>query len=268
MSEEFMLPVVQQNNIFTTEVRGTQFTYYITGPIREPENYVDLCNILRSAGPQDEVIIRLNSRGGLVSSERMIVNAIEESQALVRGFIEYDCMSAATGIFLAAHHHAWAEHIQFMVHCAFWGSIGKNPDVKSQTEFGVKQLEEEINSTYKGLLSDEELIQCNEGKEFWFGAKELEARMSGFLEYRNSLPCDCGDSSCPRSPENMALLEEEEDFEVPTLEDIIQKAVEEGVTKALAERDRKEAKKKPVKPKEPKVRVIKNEKVISGAIEE
>ena len=40
-----------------------------------------------------------------------------------------------------------------------------------------------------------------------------------------------------------SLLEEEEDFEVPTLEDIIQKAVEEGVTKALAERDRKEAQK-------------------------
>ena len=252
MQDEFMMPMLQplSSKTFTTEVRGQQHTYYLTGDVTEPDNYVDLCNLLRSCSPQDEVLIRINSRGGSVASERMIVNAIQECQGTVVAYIEYFCMSAATGVFLAAHHHAWADHIQFMVHCAFWGSIGKNPDVKSQTEFGVKQLEEEINSTYKGLLSDEELVQCNEGKEFWFGAKELEERMKGFLEYRNSLPSDCGSAECPRSPENMALLEDEEDFEVPTLEDMIANAVQEGISKALAERDRKEAQKaKKAKPK-------------------
>jgi ATP-dependent protease ClpP protease subunit len=184
MSEDFkIMPMMQATNTFTTEVRGTQFTYYLTGPIEAPENYVDLCNILRTAGPQDEVIIRINSRGGFVSSERMIVNAIMESQANVKGFIEYDCMSAATGVFLACSAHGWGEHIQFMAHCAWWGSVGKNPDVKSQTEFGIKQMEEEIETTYQGLLSPEEITQCNDGKEFWFGAKELEERMMRFYDY-------------------------------------------------------------------------------------
>lgn len=253
MSEEFMLPMLQPlgSKTFTTEVRGQQHTYYLTGDVTEPDNYIDLCNLLRSCSPQDEVLIRINSRGGSVASERMIVNAIQECQGTVVAYIEYFCMSAATGIFLAAHHHAWAEHIQFMVHCAFWGSIGKNPDVKSQTEFGVKQLEEEINSTYKGLLSDEELIQCNEGKEFWFGAKELETRMEGFLEYRNSLPCNCGDSSCPRSPENMKMLEDEEFDEIPTLQEMLKQAVAEGIAeheKNKLAAEKKAARKKP-KPK-------------------
>jgi ATP-dependent protease ClpP protease subunit len=84
--------MIQTNKIFSTEVRGTQYTYYLTGPIGPPEEYVDLCNILRQSAPQDEVIIRINSRGGFVSSERMIVNAIRESQATVAAFIEYDCM--------------------------------------------------------------------------------------------------------------------------------------------------------------------------------
>jgi len=194
MSEETIVPFFSPKNIFTTEVRGTQHTYYLTGVIGPPENYVELCNILRSSGPQDEVVIRINSRGGSVASERMIVNAIEESEANVVAFIEYDCMSAATGVFLAAHKHGWARHIQFMAHCAWWGAIGKNPDIKSQTEFGLKQMEEEIGDTYTGLLTEEEISLCNDGKEFWFGAKELEERMERFYEYRASQPCN--DPTC------------------------------------------------------------------------
>ena len=224
MSDDMkIIPMMQQSNMFTTEVRGQQHTFYITGPIGQPEEYIELCNTLRTCSPQDEVIIRLNSRGGLVSSERMIVNAVRESQATVRGFIEYDCMSAATGIFLACHIHGWAEHIQFMAHCSWWGAIGKNPDIKSQTEFGLRQMEEEIEATYTGLLSPEEIIQCNEGKEFWFGAKELEERMGSYYEYLESQ--GCGDSECP------GCSAEPEEME--TVDLLIEKAVESGVNKAL-----------------------------------
>lgn len=223
MSDDFrIMPMMQTGgNTFTTEVRGTQHTYYLTGQIEAPENYVDLCNILRTAGPQDEVIIRINSRGGFVSSERMIVNAIMESQANVKGFIEYDCMSAATGVFLACSEHGWGEHIQFMAHCSWWGSVGKNPDVKSQTEFGIKQMEEEIETTYAGLMTPEEISQCNDGKEFWFGAKELEERMGNFYEYHAERGCDNPDcNECSGEP-------------MPSIDSIITDAVAEGVEQAL-----------------------------------
>jgi ATP-dependent protease ClpP protease subunit len=224
MADEQLIPIFPQKNIFTTEVRGQQHTYYLTGPITEPENYVDLCNTLRSSSPQDEIIIRINSCGGHVSSERMIVNAIQESQANVKGFIEYNCMSAATGIFLACREHDRGEHIQFMAHCAWWGAIGKNPDIKSQTEFGLKQMEEEINSTYSGLLSPEELVLCNNGKEYWFGAQELDERMVNFYTYQkeNSKVCNDPDcTSCGEGPE-------------ASLESIIQEAVQKGVQAALS----------------------------------
>lgn len=178
----------------------------------------------------------------------MIINSVQESEANVVGFIEYDCMSAATGIFLACKQHGWAEHIQFMAHCAFWGSVGKNPDVKSQTEFGIKQLEEEITSTYKGLLTDEEILLCNDGKEFWFGAKELATRMENFYEYQKSLPCDCGSPECQANQ----ALEEEEDFDdMPTLEDMISSAVASGIEQY--EKKRLAAEKKATKVKPTKV---------------
>lgn len=241
MSEETFIPMFPTQNVFTTEVRGQQHTYYLTGPIGDPEKYVDLCNILRTSGPHDEVIIRINSQGGSVATEQMLVNAISESEANVVGFIEYFCMSAATGIFLACKQHDWAKHIQFMVHCAWWSSYGKTPDIKSHTEFASQQMEEEITAAYSGLLDEDELKSCNDGKEFWFGAKELERRMESFYEYRQSLPCPCGDPSCGSSTEGPE--ENEEDFEeMPSLSEIIADAVELGVKKALAARDAAEKK--------------------------
>lgn len=215
MSEQ-MIAVAAPNKSFVAEVKGTQHTFYLTGPIGAPDEYVELCNTLRTSGPQDEVVIRINSRGGFVSSERMIVNAINESQATVKGFIEYDCMSAATGIFLACHQHAWAEHIQFMAHCSWWGSIGKNPDIKSQTEFGIQQMEEEIVTTYSGMFNDEEIRQLNEGKEFWLGAKELEERMLAYYEYQDS-----------NTPEG------QEDFQQVSIEDLVSESVEKAFEKFI-----------------------------------
>lgn len=261
MSDEFKFtPMIQQNNIFTTEVRGTQYTYYITGPITEPENYVDLCNILRSCSPQDEVIIRLNSRGGYVSSERMIVNAIQESQAMVRGFIEYDCMSAATGVFLACHSHAWGEHIQFMAHCSWWGAVGKNPDIKSQTEFGIKQMEEEIVSTYSGLLNEDELLACNDGKEFWFGAKELEERMLKYYEYKDSLPCDCGQADCKNPATTDGEFEEEEPFDIKSL-------IKEALAELLDEREAPKVTKESMEKAPPKKRTTKAKDVVTVKVD-
>lgn len=262
MSEETFIPMFPTQNVFTTEVRGQQHTYYLTGPIGDPEKYVDLCNILRTSGPHDEVIIRINSQGGSVASEQMIVNAIGESEANVVGFIEYYCMSAATGVFLACKQHDWAKHIQFMVHCAWWSSYGKTPDIKSHTEFASKQMDEEITAAYSGLLNDEELSACNDGKEFWFGAKELERRMESFYEYRQSLPCPCGDENCSNNPQ------EEEDFDdFPgfNLEELVEKAVQAGVTKALAARDAKERKasrSKPTKVSVEPVEVTESGKII------
>lgn len=185
-----IVPIMQQNRTFISEVKGTQYTYYLTGHIGEPDEYIELCNILRNACSQDEVVVRINSRGGSVASERMIINAIRECQANVVGFIEYDCMSAATGIFLACNEHQWAEHIQYMIHTSSWGTGGKTPDVRSHAEFCANQLDSENHSNYAGFLTEDELKELNNGKEFWFGAEDLIERMEMFYDFHASRLAD------------------------------------------------------------------------------
>lgn len=254
MGDSGMIPMFQPNKTFTTEFRGVRYEYYLTGEIGPAEDYVDLCNILRTASEQDEVVLRIRSGGGSVHTGNMIINAINESQANVIGFIESDCGSMATFIFLACHTWGVSESAEFFCHTCSYGTWGKEHENFTQAEFIRKQAHKQMRQRYKNFLTESEIESVISGADVYLDADEIMERLAPYAEARANEPCNCGSPECPRSPENMALLEEEEDFEdVPTLDSIIEKAVQEGVTKALAERDRKEAQKaKKTKPKESK----------------
>lgn len=269
MSEEKLLPMFPQNKTFTTEFRGVRYDYYLTGAIGDPEEYLDLCNILRSASPQDEVVIRFNTPGGQVRTGNMIINAIEESEANVIGFIESDCGSMGTYIFLACHTWGVSESAEFFAHTCTSGSYGKEHETYEQAVFLRKQQHKLMRKRYANFLTEVEIEKVISGSDVYLDADEIMERLEVYAEARSKQPCNCGDSSCPRSPENMALLEEEEDFEeIPTLESIIEKAVQEGVSKALAERDRKEAQKARKKPSAKTQKALEQAKMINEAFKE
>ena len=122
-----VLPIFhnQSQKLLRKEMTSTLYEYYLVGDIGEPDDYIELCDILRSASPNDEVLIRFNSGGGLLSTGDMIINAINESQANVHGFIEHSCGSMATMIFLQCHSWSLSDSAEFFVHNASGGSFGK-----------------------------------------------------------------------------------------------------------------------------------------------
>jgi len=231
MSEEFMLPMLQStgNKTFTTEFRGVRYDYYLTGAIGDPEEYLDLCNILRSASPQDEVVIRFNTPGGQVRTGNMIINAIEESQANVIGFIESDCGSMGTYIFLACHSWGVSEAAEFFAHTCTSGSYGKEHETYEQAVFLRKQQHKLMRKRYSNFLTESEIEKVISGSDVYLDADQILERLEGYAEARANEPCNCGNPECSRSPEKLALLEQEEQEEIPTLEDLIEKAVAQGI---------------------------------------
>ena len=149
--------MLQQNKTFTTEFRGVRYEYYLTGVIGDPEEYLDLCNILRSASSQDEVIIRFNTPGGQVRTGNMIINAINESEATVVGFIESDCGSMGTYIFLACHTWGVSEAAEFFCHTCSSGSYGKEHETYEQAVFLRKQQHKLMRKRYANFLTEEEI---------------------------------------------------------------------------------------------------------------
>lgn len=224
MSEDFkMLPMLQQSKTFTTEFRGVRYDYYLTGVIGDPEEYLDLCNILRTAGPQDEVIIRFNTPGGQVRTGNMIINAINESEANVIGFIESDCGSMGTYIFLACHTWGVSESAEFFCHTCSSGSFGKEHETYEQAVFLRKQQHKIMRKRYANFLTDEEIEKVISGSDVYLDADEIMERLELYSLAREEQ--GCGNPEC-----NECSSEQEE---MPSLDEMIEDAVESGVQKAL-----------------------------------
>jgi hypothetical protein len=81
----------------------------------------------------------------------------------------------------------FAESSEMMLHTAHYGSIGTVPNVKGQTEFATRQINKLLDQAYKGFLTDKELDELKNGKEFWFDAEESGKRMTKRYKYLNGL---------------------------------------------------------------------------------
>ena len=180
-----VLPIFhnQSQKLLRKEMTSTLYEYYLVGEIGEPDDYIELCDILRSASPNDEVLIRFNSGGGLLPTGDMIINAINESQANVHGFIEHSCGSMATMIFLQCHSWSLSDSAEFFVHNASGGSFGKENETYVSTMFARRKIHRMIKNRYAGFLSDVEIENVLNGQDYYFDAEEISSRLESYSAY-------------------------------------------------------------------------------------
>lgn len=170
------------------EVVKNVHDYYLTGEIGEAHNYLDLCEVLRKASADDEITIRFNSEGGLVATGNQIINAINESEAYVRGYIESSCGSMATMIFLACHSWAVSDHAEFFIHTSSGGTFGKENETFAQALFTRKKTHNMIKNRYAGFLSEAEIARVLEGTDLYFDAEDIMERLDQFVaHHRNTM---------------------------------------------------------------------------------
>tara|TARA_R110000744_G_C19371770_1_gene563130 strand:- start:11676 stop:12443 length:768 start_codon:yes stop_codon:yes gene_type:complete len=236
-----MMPMLQPNKLFVTEFHNhVRYDYYLMGVIGDPDEYLDLCHAIRSCGPDDEVFLRINSPGGRVSTGNQIINAIKECIGNVVGFIESDCGSMATFIFLACHQWAVSEYAEFFCHTASGGNYGKESETFEASTFFRKQTHNRIRKDYKDFLTEDEIEHLLKGGDYYFNAEETMERMKVFSEARD---------------------QKSEDTAPESISDIIEEKVEKGISKGIESIIKKydlTEKPKPVrkaKPKVPKITV-------------
>ena len=222
MQPEEMMPMMQPNKLYITEGRDeTLYEYYLTGLIGDPEEYIDLCKALRACRPEDNFIIRINSGGGQVRTGNQIINAIHECQGTTIGFIEHDCGSMATFIFLACTTWGVSKYAEWFSHTVSSGSFGKENETYESAQFLRKQSHKRIRDEYQGFLDSEQIEKILTGTDIYLDADEIMERLEAYAEYQESLAEECNDENCQEcSPQE-------------TIDTIIDKAVESGVTKAL-----------------------------------
>lgn len=197
MSEDLkILPMLQPNKLFITENRDhTLYEYYLLGNIGDPEDYVELCHALRTARPEDKFILRFNSGGGQVRTGNQILNALHECEALTIGFIEHDCGSMCTFLFLACHTWGVSKYAEWFSHTVSGGNFGKECETFEASQFLRRQTHKRIREEYAHFLTEEEIEKILTGTDIYLDADEIMERLEGFDEMRreNQEPCSCGE---------------------------------------------------------------------------
>lgn len=157
-------------------------TFYISGVIKEAENYIDMIHIIRNASPADQVVIHINSVGGVLDTALQITGAMIESEASITCSVEGSCMSAATLIFLAADNFQVNEHSIFMLHNYSSGAYGKGGELFDQISHEKVWSTKLLNSVYAGFLTKKEIRSILDNKDIYMDAEEAIKRLKKRLK--------------------------------------------------------------------------------------
>ena len=180
-----LLPMPDMSNrLLRKEMTSTLYEYYLVDDIGEASDYIELCDVLRSASPNDEILIRINSGGGSLATANMVVNAIRESQAHVRGFIESTCASAATLIYLACHSYSLSEDADIMIHTSSSLYGGKEHEQHSYVTFSRKKIHKMVRDRYAGFLTEKEIENVLNGQDYYFDSEDIAERLETYTEFQ------------------------------------------------------------------------------------
>jgi ATP-dependent protease ClpP protease subunit len=160
---------------------------FIDDDITDPRNYRDVIHCLATCSENDSVNLLVNSSGGRTDSIWQIIEAMKGCRGDVSVTVIGAAYSAASMLACMAPECYIADSAEFMLHTAHYGSIGTVPNVKGQTEFATRQINKLLDQAYKGFLTDKELDELKNGKEFWFDAEESGKRMTKRYKYLSGL---------------------------------------------------------------------------------
>lgn len=169
-------------NIAYTSSTGSVREFYLSGSIKEPEEYIDWFNTIRHAGENDVIKIYINSGGGNLYTAIQFMRVLAESQATIITSIEGICASAATMIFLQGHQMLISEHSLIMFHNYAGGTIGKGGEMFDQINFERRWSKVLLESVYKGILTEQEIASMLDNKDIWMDSVELSERLKNYFE--------------------------------------------------------------------------------------
>ena len=160
----------------------TLHTFYLSGTIEEPSEYISWFEIMRNAGENDVIQIHINSYGGDLFTAIQFLRAIADTPAHVICSVEGACMSAATMIFLCADTFEVSEHSIFMFHNYSGGTFGKGGEMMDQLVHERKWSQHLLKRVYDGFLNDGEVESLLANKDLWMDGHEVLKRLGARQE--------------------------------------------------------------------------------------
>jgi len=177
---------IKEQLIYKRQYIANKYYIHLDEEITEPNYYRSICLVLKEAQETDEVHFIINTPGGDISSFIQIYNAMLQSKALITAEIIM-AYSAGSLIALAADQIIIDQFSSMLIHSMSAGSIGKVDEMKVQTDFLKKWNEQIITKLYDSFLTEKEMQQVLEGKDFWFDEEEIIRRFEHWIPLKQRL---------------------------------------------------------------------------------
>lgn len=142
-------------------------------------NYTDLITELYDAKEGDKLILNINSPGGRVDVGMEIVDAIQDSNATVVGYVQWNSCSMAAVIALACDNLVFRENTYLMFHTYSGGVYGKSTDIVPDVQHTDNVIKKAFSKICSPFLTKKELKQIDDGAPIYIRSdqEDLKERM-------------------------------------------------------------------------------------------
>lgn len=156
---------------------------YISKEIGPPSDYVELITRLRTADPNDEIFIHLNTPGGYVDTGVQIINAMRDCPGRVVTVMDGTVCSMGSLIFLAADEYIVHENSRLMFHNYSGGTFGKGNEQIAQLSSTVEWYSSMFFQICFPFLDEEEMEAIINGQDMWLNSDETKERLEKVVKY-------------------------------------------------------------------------------------
>lgn len=171
------LPELDSIKYYKQSLQVSIHHFYLVEEIDEVGAFLDMINVLKTSEPHDTIFIYLNTPGGNLYTAIQIISAIRQSNATVVTCLEGMVASAGTLIFLAGHKHVVNANCTFMIHNYSHGAWGKGNEVALRVKHSEQYFNKLAHDMYGKFLTEEELNEVINGKDFWMESEEVLRRL-------------------------------------------------------------------------------------------
>lgn len=173
-----IIDIIQEYTISSKE-----YIINIDDEIWESFNYRKIYDCLRKAEENDTVRIILNSSGGDLSTFVEIYNLLIDCKAKTIAEL-YLAYSAAAFLCLSCDEIEIKEFSSMMIHSMSYVNEGKLEEVMASNDFIKKWNEELTHKVLKGFMTQQEIQEVNNGKDYWFLSEEILKRKGKWIPIR------------------------------------------------------------------------------------
>jgi ATP-dependent protease ClpP protease subunit len=159
---------------------------FLDETIREPRYYRQVIQMLGALSESDTCTFFIETPGGNADGILALCEAVDACEGQVQAIITGQASSAGSLFALRCPNVGVAPNARMMIHAASFGYGGKHMDAVRGMEFQNKWLTRVFRQAYEWFLTESEIEQCLEGKEFWFTSDEIVERLEAREIYLES----------------------------------------------------------------------------------